>query len=388
MTHPRLQRAVKLAQNPEIEALRSMEFKNEAPPVPFDQYCTLVEMLVAASSSRTEIEEALGIDTDILLEAVVELARFMHATRGNPQVEVLGTWSQVEHAAQPKLPGFINAVTVPSSKRKVTPAPETKAKKGTAKAAIVGIVVPDGFSRQELHRDVESSLTAIVALQPSNDDVKRFIQRHYQRTQQPLSFEMLCAVWMFARLDRLSGLHNVASASSFIHNCVQAWDTLEVTRRDAMDALVTLETATDSTELHIAASKLLPLWEAEARDLQRLLEISGPESAAFERARAWLTRRVSVGQLVVDSVADLSEGQVRRIAMLVGLDTEVISRNEESHIRQHLVRLKLDRDAEQLIPIGVVAVRAGMEEEFFHACRLRAAGDEKWDAPLAQLLAR
>jgi hypothetical protein len=313
----------------------------------------------------------------------------MHATRGNPQVEVLGTWSQIEHTPQPKLPGFINAVTVPSSKRKVIPAPVTTSdKRRRAKPTVVGIVIPDGFSRQELHRDVESSLTAIVALQPSNDDIKRFIQRHYQRTPQPLSFEMLCAVWMFARLDRLSGLRNVASASSFIHNCVQAWDTLEVARRDAMDALMTLSTTTDSAELHIAASKLLPLWEADARELQRLLEIGGPGSGAFERARTWITRRAAAGQLVVDSVADLSEGQVRRIALLVGLDTDVISRNEESHIRQHLVSLKLERDAEQLIPIGVIAVRAGMEEEFFHACKLRAAGDEKWDAPLAQLLTR
>jgi hypothetical protein len=120
----------------------------------------------------------------------------------------------------------------------------------------------------------------------------------------------------------------------------------------------------------------------------RMIEIAGPDSAAFERARTWLAKRTAAGQLIVDTVENLAEGQVRRIATLVGLDTEVISRLEESHIRQHLVKMKLERDAEQLIPIGVVAVRAGLEDEFLGACARRVAGDENWDSSLTLALAR
>lgn len=389
MTHPRLQRAALLAENPEVEALRSMEFTNEEPPVPFDDYCQLVDMLVDATRPREDIETELGIDTDTLVEAIIELARFILATRGTPQVTVLGTFSEVPEEPQLKLPGFTNAVPAPASKRKVAPIVETTSSKSRRrKPTGVEIILPDGFSKRDLGRDVESSLVAIVALQPSHNDVKRFIQRNYKRPQQPLSFEMLCSVWMFARLGRLSGLAKVSETSSFVRNCVLAWDTLEVARRDAMEALLVLQTSNDPDQLHLAASKLLPLWEADAREFMRMIEIAGPDSAAFERARTWLAKRVAAGQLIVDSVEHLAEGQVRRIATLVGLDTEVISRLEESYIRQHLVRLKLERDAEQLIPIGVVAVRAGLEDEFLQACARRVAGDEDWDSVLTLALAR
>lgn len=388
MTHPRLQRAATLAENPEVEALRSMEFTNEEPPVPFDHYCRLVDMLVDATRPREDIETELGIDTDTLIEAIIELARFILATRGTPQVTVRGTFSEVPEEQQPKLPGFTNAVPAPASKRKVAPVETTSSKSRRRKPTGVEIILPDGFSKRDLGRDVESSLVAIVALQPSHDDVKRFIQRNYKRPQQPLSFEMLCSVWMFARLGRLAGLANVSETSSFVRNCVLAWDTLEVARRDAMEALLVLQTSHDTDQLHLAASKLLPLWEADAREFMRMIEIAGPDSGAFERARTWLAKRVAAGQLIVDSVENLTEGQVRRIATLVGLDTEVISRLEESHIRQHLVRMKLERDAEQLIPIGVVAVRAGLEDEFLDACARRVAGEEDWDSALSLALAR
>jgi hypothetical protein len=407
---------------PAIEQLRATPVHDEQPPVNFDQFCRLSEMITDASYCRKDIEDELGIDTETLVQAIVELARFMLATKGNPNVKVLGTWSEVHGASDiTPLPGLANAAPAPASKRRlkassvavqpvvskdVTVQPGLvddngellielpNAKKSRTKAPIakavmpepVRIVLPDGFSKAEIGRDINGSIEAIVALQPSTDDITRFIQRHYKRAAHPLSFEMLCAVWTFARLNRVKGLGRISEAPGFVRNCVAAWDTLEISRQDAMTALAVLATSRDSNALSAAAAKLTPVWEAEAKNFQNLLEAGGSDSAAFIRAQAWLHKRLSAGQLIVGRVSMLNEGQVRRIAMLVGLDTEVISRNEETYIRGKLADMNLAADAEQLVPIGVAAIRAGLEESFFDACAKRADGDQDWGVELESLL--
>jgi hypothetical protein len=405
---------------PGIEQLRNMPDRTEQPPVTHEQFCRIAEMIVDASYSREAIETELNITTEALLQAIVELARFMLATRGNPSVTVLGTWSEVVADGPLALPGLVNAAPAPASKRKAEAVieaakravsteaadqpvlfadlltPAKPARKGKAKAVVadskktapvrVNIVLPDGFSKTAVGKDIEGSLIAIVALHPSSEDVTRFIQRHYRRSAQPLSFEMLAAVWTFARLKRTSGLAKVSEAMSFVRNCVAAWDTLEVARLDAMNALSVLATSSDEAVLRDAVVKLQPVWEAEARNLKNLLEAGSTDTPAFQRAQLWLAKRVAAGQLVVMHVSDLNEGQVRRIAMLAGLDTEVISRNEETYIRTKLAELNLSLDAEQLVPVGVTAVRKGLEEAFFEACQKRADGDQEWASDLEALL--
>lgn len=415
-----LRAACEPVSEPGIEQLRNMPDRTEQPPVTHEQFCRIAEMLVDASFSREAIESELGVTTDALLQAIVELARFMLATRGNPSVNVLGTWSEVVPSGPMALPGLLNAAPAPASKRRVDVAVETTkrqtaaetldqpvlfadlltpakpTRKGKAKAAAadtkkpapvrVNIVLPDGFSKSEIGKDIEGSLIAIVALHPSAEDVTRFIQRHYRRSAQPLSFEMLAAVWTFARLKRTAGLAKVSEAMSFVRNCVAAWDTLEVARQDAMRALAVLTSSDDESSLRDAVIKLQPVWEAEARNLKGLLEAGSVQTAAFQRAQSWLAKRVAAGQLVVMHVSDLNEGQVRRIATLAGLDTEVISRNEETYIRTKLAELNLSLDAEQLVPVGVTAVRKGLEDAFFDACQKRAAGDQDWASDLEALL--
>lgn len=405
-----------------IEQLRATPVREEQPPASFEQFCRISEMITDATFSREQIQDELDISLDDLVQAIVELARFMLATRGNPNVKAIGTWSEISQTLDTTaLPGMTNAAPAPASKRKLKaeavtekvavssndfgvqlglidadgealfelPAVRKKTRVAAPKlvtAEPVHIVIPDGFSKAEVGRDINGSIEALVALQPSADDVTRFLQRHYKRTAQPLSFEMLCAVWTFVRLERTSGLAKVSDAPNFIRNCIAAWDTLEVARQDAMQALVVLATSQDADDLTAAVTKLHPVWEAEARNFQNLLEAGGVASSAFARAQMWLRKRLEAGQLIVGRVSMLNEGQVRRIAMLVGLDTEVISRNEETYIRTKLAELNLTLDSEQLVPIGVTAIRAGLEEAFFDACSKRAEGDQDWAAELEDLL--
>jgi len=422
MTLHLLQAATTPVSETAVEQLRATPVHDEQPPVSFEQFCRISEMITDASYSREVIQTELDIDKDTLVQAIVELARFMLATRGNPNVKSIGTWSEVHSTSTiTALPGLTNAAPAPASKRKLKaetitapaaaikdasvqlglidaqgallvdmPKPKNKSKAPLASKAVmpepVRIVLPDGFSKAEIGRDINGSIEALVALQPTADDITRFIQRHYKRTAHPLSFEMLCAVWTFARLNRVHGLAKVSEAPDFTRNCVAAWDTLELARQDAMAALAVLATSRDLTALTTAASKLAPVWEAEARNLQGLLEAGGSTSSAFLRAQAWLYKRLASGQLIVSNVSMLNEGQVRRIAMLVGLDTEVISRNEETYIRTKLGELNLMLDSEQLVPVGVAAIRAGLEEVFFDACSRRADGDQNWGVELESLL--
>jgi hypothetical protein len=401
-----------------IEQLRALPDKEGQPPLSFERYCSLVDLLAEASHPREEIQDLLEANKDQLVVAIVELARFMLATRGNPIVKVLGTWSEVHGSAELlPLPGLANAMPAPSSKRKqktevkAAPAlaisddvdqptlfqdvqvkkrsrkPRASKAKANAAAPMVAIVLPDGFTRQELGKDIDGSLIAIVALRPTPAEINRFIQRNYSRSAQPLSFEMLTAIWTFARLRRLKGLRSVSETSSFVRNCVAAWDALEVARQSAMQALQVLVSSSDADALREATTKLLPVWEVEARNLQGLLDATGSVSPAFQRSQAWLAKRIAAGQLVVAHVAELNEGQIRRIATLSGLDTEVISRNEETYIRSKLADMNLSLDAEQLVPVGVAAVRKGLEDAFLDACLRRAKGDQNWAADLeAQLV--
>jgi hypothetical protein len=357
--------------HPAIEALRTATFDADAPPATVEQFVSLAEGIALVSESRSELEALCGMDTSQLATAVVELAGHMLKSVGDPNVTPGAAYDEAfgNDDVLP-LPGMCNTVVVtPSKKRQDAPRQE--------------VVIPSGFSPEEIGRDITRSVAALVALRPTAADVQRFYNRRYTKVLQPLTFEMTSTVWAFARLGRLDGLANVSQAESFVRNAVGAWDTLAVARRDAMNGLAVLVgDTTDAVELAAATTALRPVWETEASRFSSFVASGLIGSKQFDRERSWLRRRVAAGQLVVADVASLNQGQVLRICQAAGLDTDAINRVEETSIRTGLAELGLAKDADQLVALGVRATRAGLREAFWDACRRRAVGDTAWDSEL------
>jgi hypothetical protein len=241
-------------------------------------------------------------------------------------------------------------------------------------------------------RDITGAMSAMFAAQPDRETAVRYKQRTSER-EKVLTFEHVSLVWLFSRIGRLDDIGEVNGDSAALGHCfADGYDLLEVTRSSAMQALSALcEGGLSLQEVKDAIVRLRPLHESVADRIEGALRAAERgESRHLDRELLWLRRTVEANPLsiVVRDISEMRAGQVLRTAQAAGLHTGGSSRVEETEIRNQLQMLGLVGDADQLVPTGVAAVRAGLADTFWEAVERRADGDPKWDAELVVAMRR
>lgn len=275
-----------------------------------------------------------------------------------------------------------------------------KGRKGRPSRVVIptsAVLIPPGYEKTAAHkRDVTRALCAVVESAPDDESLTRFLARHYGTQAKVMSFPIVTQVWLFARLGRLDEIDQVSPDSPvFAELLVDAHDLLEVARKDAIEALDTVVQITnvspsDLETLAHTVRRAYWLAEAELSTLLRRIEAATHRASALssvEHELRWISQRVQrhPKQYMVDSIAQLSLGQIRRIAQAAGLDVDNDERQIEANVRNRLKELGLSSDLDQLVPAGVKATKAGRDEDFFEILQARRRGETDWHIQLEEL---
>lgn len=167
---------------------------------------------------------------------------------------------------------------------------------------------------------------------------------------------------------------------------VEAYDLLEVARGDAVDAISTLLRGTASVnELIEAAKQAAILDDHIGHHLLKKLEFAKERPGAQQLVQNEL--KVLAGKVELhpehfrpEHIGQLSPVQVRRIGARAGLvvEDDSANRSSEHQVRQRLRELGLERDADQLVGLGVRAMKEGTFDDYESALESRVAGDPDW----------
>lgn len=362
-----------------------------------DEVRAIVSGLVACHSLE-DIEGTSGLDKTSVLDVVAELGTWLTHVRGGTNTVVV---TAAELSQQPlfqggNAPKANSASTKTSSKKLSKTSAKAPAKAGSKKSSkaksgpAIQVVLPVGFERSAPHRrDVARALAAIVVADLSDDIIVRFLARKYPSETTVLTFPIVAALWRFATLGRLDDMAEISPHLGFQRLLVAAWDLLEVARQDSADGIKELIAAdvSDLDALRDACAKSRFVAEGELTRIERQITMAHEREAALpllSRELSFLAQRVRANPMayLIGSIAELSEGQVRRIAQAAGLPVDGESRAEEAEIRSRLQQMGLSSDVDRLVPEGVRASQVGVLETFWDACERRLAGDQDWDQSL------
>jgi hypothetical protein len=251
------------------------------------------------------------------------------------------------------------------------------------------LVVPEGFGRRPgLRRDVTAALAAITYHDVSDDDLARFVSRRYRSRSEVLTILELTGVHLYARLGRLEGIVAVSTDETFRSLVVTAYDLLESSRAAAVAGVRTLIGDPDTPEMVLDAAKAAEwLAPVEFARLARTAElaITSGDDRSMRRELRFLRQRVveDASRYNPRSVGDISEGQVRLIAVANGIDPEGPSRTEELRTRDRLKDMGFRSDLDHLVPEWVRAKAANADEVFWSAMDARLNGDATWAEQLS-----
>lgn len=252
------------------------------------------------------------------------------------------------------------------------------------------VTIPDGFERTAGHRrDVSKALAAIVVTDPSDELITRYIARQYPTATNVLPFQAVSAMLYFATKDRLDEVDAIAPA--FDPLAVAAYDLMETARADAVTGIGVLAggDVTDLAALRDACTKARWVAEGELARIERAVTAAEQRPSAvpvLARELRLLAGRVDAhpDRYLPGTVADLTHGQVRRVAELAGLAVEATRRSDEADIRRRLQALGLSTDADRLVPDGIKAAHVGITDTFWDAMQRRADGEADWDDDLVE----
>ena len=392
-----------------IEKLR--DHKTQSTNVNLQALKTIFKGLHGAASLPHMAAET-GLSEEAVVAAIVGLGSWITRARAKSGVDIVflnPDTAQVRYAQDKGLDSapplqmqmLVNSSGVPEGLKKgvansyVPEVPQSKSngiwkkgKSGNLEVPVYGnvVIVHASLSPEAIGKDIKGSLAEIIAACPTEADLARYIQRTSER-EKLLAYEHVTLAWLFCRLGRIDDLAEVNPGSASVsHRFADAYEVLELGRIRAMKAMHTLcEPEVSLDAVRDALVVLRPVAEALVRPLEGLAAKATESSEkALRTELRWLRRQVdtNAAALVCQSVAQLNEGQVLRIAQAAGLHTEGSTRSEESSIRTRLANMGLSSDADQLVGTGVQAQRLGLETEFWEAVERRADGDPKWDAVL------
>ena len=391
-----------------IETLRQdLAKQSEAAPrqITLEQARGVVDGLVGITS-LADIATATGLTEDEVLDVVKRLGTWLTHVHGGSNATLV---KSADVGQMPLLQ--IPASPEPGAKKRNKPTePAANKRKKAAERDERVVTIPAGFEPRAPHkRDVRKALASIVVHRPDNTSLVRWISREYPSETKMLTYTAITAAWNFAHFGVLDKLSEIAPNPGFMTVLLQAYDTLDVARLDAIDGLRTLARG-DVSDLQVlanACAKCRFIAEGEIVKIERCIDIVAAETAdlvarsvdldktrpssesTLLRELRWLAERVRVQprRYMIEDVGNMQPSQVLRIAQMAGVPVEGGNRQAEAEIRERLAALSLSADADRLVPEGLRAARLDLLEEFYEALDRRADGDPNWNHVLQRAFA-
>lgn len=278
----------------------------------------------------------------------------------------------------------------------IQPDRDTVAKMSPARRRRLGystdthVIVPAGYHRVRDGRTMDlrqaCAVTAAAIRQGRVNDavLLRFHARRHPLRISALTLPDVTVTWQLCCLGRLP---DVAAADSttahFARVLLSAYELLESARQQALEAVTDL--ASGRLEAQTArqrCAQAAPLHQAALARLDHQIC-----AAADERQVRLALDRFSQTAAAIHlpaTVAEISEGQMLRIAQAAGL-TMPSAVQDSRAVRGRIEAAGLGSDIDQLVPLGLTAEAAGHANAFWTAIEARAAGDPHWDAGLRDL---
>lgn len=249
----------------------------------------------------------------------------------------------------------------------------------------VEITLPDGYApKKPTDRDVTNSIASIIAHNPENTAIERFVARSYRTRSTSLTYPLVAGVWMFCSLNRLHNIDKVSSDSIFREKVVAAYSLLNVAIEDANESVNTILTSdirTDSRKVIKACIKSRWIFESLFKELEETLR-----NRNYTKADSLIQHIVSRKGIIPQTVSDLSASNIRKICEYAGISVEHEERVNETQIRSKLKSLGFAKDSDYLLPDALRAHRLGKESEFWDILELRSANDSSWVSRLEDLI--
>jgi hypothetical protein len=310
-------------------------------------------------TSRSDICAVTGLDPDTVLDVVASLGTRMRHTRPGPDFTLV----------------------------KATDVDQTAMFPAATADGTITVVVPDGFERagSGRRRDVTQALGSLVASDPTSDEIADWVARQKTAGGTVLEYTVITTVHAFARFGRLDEIDTInAESPELSGTLVAAVELLLSGLRKGLAGYAAIVDGAEGAELTAALAAARPL--AEGR-IDRLARSIASEAGATKARRVFTSWLADDDTAVPSGIGALDAGQVLRIAQAAGLGSVHTNRTDETAIRSRLADMGLGGASDQLVPAGIRAIRAGLEEPFWEAMELRSVGDEEWDEPLRRAAA-
>lgn len=253
------------------------------------------------------------------------------------------------------------------------------------------VIIPEGYEPQAQHgRDLVKAITAILSLKPSDDTIVRFVSRTYSSRTDLLNYPLVAGVWKFATMDRLSSIKNVNADEVFYTQVIASYELLKKNIKASNEIVNNIILGSYNNKKLVASlGKITWLNESELSKTKSTLEslLNNGEIQKLEQAKNNLVSllRMNYSKYLINSIRQLSAGQIRRICENEGLIADESEKIDELEIRNNLKSLGLIRDADVLVPEAIRAYQKGLSAEFWTVMNARADGDLSWPVMLQEL---
>jgi len=294
-------------------------------------------------------------------------------------------------------------------------AAERKAKKANPKAGLTGkstnfipaevsldqevVFLPHSWTKIELEKNLSQSVATVVLTDIDDDEVTRFLNRYYSRSEITVSAEHLFLLqWLsenklLGRLEKLDEKH-YALASVL----TKTWESLLVWQGEAQESYAALcntpEDTWEAQELLDHVDRCAWLWPAELEQVRSALQ-AVHRSAGNESVKMVAQRRLDsfskvAGASGKGSIAipeGLTFAHVHYLAKSQGLTGhEDEEKSVRSELRAWLIDNNLVNDIDIEVEAGVGAWRLGLLNEFYANREDRVQGDHNWSTAWQKVL--
>ena len=232
--------------------------------------------------------------------------------------------------------------------------------------------------------DFSKSVVQIMSTDPDESLLRRWLMRRYHSVHQVLDFGVVALVHRICQLNRLVDIEQLPKRgvfnSNFARVLVEAYDLLEVTRKDAVTAvghLTSQSTGDKFTDLEASISTASWLHQAVFNRLSVSVE-SNPSEVQPLLARLARDAVSAPNTYLPANIAELNDGQVLRLAQHVGLRVDSVSKEELAQVRSWVAALDMSQDSDILVASGVLACRAGLGNLYQKSLEKRAKGSFNW----------
>lgn len=327
-----------------IEQMRANAASPEESPLPTVSEVASTVNGISVGMSLDEIAEMVDRDPEFLTSMIQDFSIWLNHSKGKVIFEFVphGTFEQETLFAVPRV---------------------------SDGSTVAQIERPEGFPETET---MDKALAAIIVHRPSISVINRYMQRLTGGEDLKLGYDVLAGVHAFALAGRIAELIDVGpNSTSFQASAVEAYDTLDLARRDAVNSLsrvIEADSSGNMAELKADIVTARVLFESELNRMYQLVERASQTDSLtglIQREQRFLALRVIADeeQYAPGNIKNLSARHVLRIAEAVGLPTER-DRPTEDQARKLLQGNGLGDDVDKHLMSAVQAIRDNYVPEF------------------------